>query len=255
MKCPMTYDFDVAELYRYLRAQFGPLKQAQVNAINRILEGAPGVVPFTVDRKKFFDGVRSRFGSLNVGQVEGFSAILDEWDRRKLEEPRWLACMLANVWHEVGGSMQPWIESQSKRDKTRPSVETAIHRLDAAHAAGKMSWVKQVYWRKDANGQSWLGRGPIQTTHKTNYQKFKNLLGVDFIADPEKMLEMEHAVQVLFEGFIRGIWTGHKLSDYFDADTNTPRESRRIINALQAADTVLGHYNKFLAALKESVNG
>ena len=60
-----------------------------------------------IDRKAFFDAVRRApaNGHLTVGQVDGMGRILDEWERRALTDVRWLAYMLATVWHETGAKM------------------------------------------------------------------------------------------------------------------------------------------------------
>jgi len=46
-----------------------------------------------IDRKKFFDGVRQQpfSGKLTKTNVEGMTAVLDEWERRKLTDLRWLS--------------------------------------------------------------------------------------------------------------------------------------------------------------------
>lgn len=46
----------------------------------------------SIDRTKFFAGIRQQPfpGKLTAGQVSGTSAILDEWDRRKLTDLRHL---------------------------------------------------------------------------------------------------------------------------------------------------------------------
>jgi len=80
-----------------------------------------------IDRKLFFSGIRqSPFpGKLTSGQVSGTSAIIDEWERRKLTDLRWLAYMLGTVKWETDHSMQPIIEgggsrTRSNRQRARP---------------------------------------------------------------------------------------------------------------------------------------
>src|SRR5262245_21060146 len=62
-----------------------------------------------IDPKIFFDGVRRKLfaGRLSQRQVDGMNAILAEWTRRQLEEPRWLAYMLATVYWETAHTMWP----------------------------------------------------------------------------------------------------------------------------------------------------
>jgi predicted chitinase len=204
-----------------------------------------------LDRKVFFDRVRKApfSGSMTLGQVEGMNAILDEWERQKLKDLRWLAYMMATAFHETATTMQPVIETRQPKEATNPSVDTAIARLERAWAAGKMPWVKTAYWRKDAHGQSWLGRGLPQVTHEYNYARAEKETGIPFTRDPSLMLIMANAVPVMFSGMIKGWFTGRKLSDYFGGAKADSFNARRIINATQKAAVVADHYNDFHGAL------
>jgi putative chitinase len=50
-------------------------------------------------------------GRLTQAQIDGMTATLTEWDKRKLLDNRWLAYMLATAFHETGGKMQPLREN------------------------------------------------------------------------------------------------------------------------------------------------
>lgn len=205
-----------------------------------------------IDRKVFFDAVRQDpfGGRLTAGQVDGCVSILGEWERRKLTDLRHLAYMLATPFHETAGTMQPVIETRQPSEDKNPSVDTAIARLERAWAAGKMPWVKTAYWRKDADGFSWLGRGLPQVTHKSNYTWAEAETGVPFTKNPDLMLKMEHAVPVMFIGMLKGKFTGRRLADYFSSNEDDPVNARRIINATESAVKVAGYHRAFLKALK-----
>src|SRR4051812_15282121 len=53
-----------------------------------------------IDRSAFFAGVRKALGRLKQSQVDGFTRILNEAERRQTMLPR-LAYMLATVWWET----------------------------------------------------------------------------------------------------------------------------------------------------------
>jgi hypothetical protein len=141
-------------------------------------------------------GPRARVEGISAGacrrsrstQVVGFNAILDEWERRKLKNLRWLAYMLATGWHETATRMEPVIESRQPKEASNPPVDEAIARLERAWKAGKMPWVKSAYWRKDAAGRSYLGRGLPQITHADNYRKLGKRIGVDLVSAPDRLL-------------------------------------------------------------------
>lgn len=207
-----------------------------------------------MNRAAFYASVRQRtsgvFGtSLSQAQVQGVEAILDEAVRRGTPL-RHLAYILATAYHETGGQMQPVKETVYASSKDRnPSDETVINRLEVAWKAGKLGSVKTPYWRKDANGKSWFGRGLVQITHKANYQKLGLLIGVDLVKDPSKALELSTAVKILFVGMELGSFTGKSLSDYLDAEKPDYEGARRIINGMDKAATIAGYAWAFERAL------
>ena len=207
-----------------------------------------------MNRKAFFDALRRRdsglFGtSLSQGQVQGTEAILDEAERRGTPL-RHLAYILATDYHETGGQMQPVKETVYASSKDRnPSDETVIKRLDAAWKAGKLGSVKTPYWRKDADGKSWFGRGLVQITHEANYQKLSLLIGVDLVRNPSKALELSTAVQILFTGMELGSFTGKALSDYIGDGRADYVGARRIVNGTDKAVLIAGYAEAFEKAL------
>jgi hypothetical protein len=205
-----------------------------------------------MDRKTFYDSVRNGPfpGKLTQEQVDGMNVILDEWDKRGLTELSWLAYMLATAFHETARTMQPVIETRRASEPTNPSVDTAIARLDNAWNSGKLPWVKQPYWRKDENGQSWLGRGFVQLTHKSNYARAEQELKIPCTQQPELMLQAGPAAQVMFGGMMGGWFTGKKLSDYLGGGKVDFLNARRIINGLDRASDIASYADQFFGAVK-----
>lgn len=205
-----------------------------------------------MNRKAFFDALRRRdsglFGtSLSQGQVEGVEAILDEAERRGTPL-RQLAYILATAYHESAHTMQAVRETLAKTD------DGAIAALEKAWKAGKLKWVKTPYWRKDADGKSWFGRGLVQITHKANYQKLGLLIGVDLVKDPSKALELSTAVQILFAGMELGSFTGKSLDHYIsngrtDFGRTDYEGARQIVNGTDKAALIAGYAVAFERAL------
>ena len=204
-----------------------------------------------MDRKAFYDNVRQGPfpGKLTQEQVDGMNVILDEWDKRGLKELSWLAYMLATAYHETAHTMQPVIETRRASEPSNPSVDTAIARLDNAWNSGKLPWVKQPYWRKDADGMSWLGRGFVQLTHKTNYQRAEKELKIPCTTQPELMLTAGPAAQVMFGGMMGAWFTGKKLSDYLGNGKTDFLNARRIINGLDRASDIANYASQFAHAV------
>lgn len=183
-----------------------------------------------IDRKKFFDKVRPLFGKISQSQVDGMSAILNEWEARGLTDLRWLAYMLATTYHETAGTMQPIRE----------------------YGRGK----GKLYGKVDAKtGQIYYGRGFVQLTWASNYKTMGTLLGVDLYNNPERALRMDIATQIMFEGMLtaksfRGDFTGRSLEQYFNNKVDDPVNARKIINGLDKAKLIAGYHYKFLNALQ-----
>jgi predicted chitinase len=204
------------------------------------------------NRAAFFDFIRMRLfkGKLGAGQVEGLEAILDLWRARiPGGRPDGLAYVLATAFHETEATMQPVRETLAASDAA------AIGRLDRAFSAGRLGSVKAPYWRPDADGRSWLGRGLVQLTHKRNYEAMSKVTGIDLVADPSRTMEMDVAATILIEGMRLGSFTGRKLDDYFAAGKTDWIGARRIINGRDRAELAAGYGRTFRAALAHLGSG
>ncbi|MCV9997751.1 hypothetical protein OE766_05785 [Pararhizobium sp. YC-54] len=196
-------------------------------------------------RKTFFDAVRASLfdGVLQKRQVAGLTAILDRGSIGKTDD-RWLAYMLATAHHETGRTMQPVRETFAASDAR------AIALLDSAFEHGRLPSVSVPYWRRDAEGKTWLGRGLVQLTHRTNYEKMTLLTGIDLISNPGRAMELTVATDILFIGMETGAFTGRRLGQYFSATKEDWTGARRIINGRDRAERVAGYGRRYLAAIR-----
>lgn len=193
----------------------------------------------------FFARVRALLfdGSLSAGQVAGIHAVLASCDRHNVTDLKYRAYILASVFHETGERMQPVRETFAKSDSE------AVQRLEKAFKAGQLTWVKTPYWRPDADGKSWFGRGLIQITHRDNYLKLGKRLGVDLVANPDRALDLATSADIAVVGMAEGLFTGKELSDYFDDTSAKWVEARRIVNGTDRAALIAEYGVKFHAAL------
>lgn len=199
-----------------------------------------------INRNFFFSHIRNVLfdGSLKQSQVGGLTAVLDKWEAESpAADDRWLAYMLGTAHHETGRTFQPVRETFASSD------DAAIGILDKAFKAGKLPWVKSMYWRRDPDGKSWLGRGLVQITHKDNYAKLSNMVGTDLVADPSAAMRMPVALAIMFEGMKRGAFTAKKLADFFGPAKEDWRNARRIINGVERADLVASYAKQYYGAL------
>ncbi|MBB4007818.1 glycoside hydrolase family 19 protein [Allorhizobium taibaishanense] len=198
-----------------------------------------------MDRAKFFAAVRSSLfgGALTQNQVNGMSSMLDAWQAGNMTDLRWLAYMLATAFHETAQTMQPVRETRAATD------EQAIAILDRSFAKGSLRWVKTPYWRIGADGKSWLGRGYVQLTHKSNYSKLGNAIGVDLVANPTLAMRDDIALKVMFTGMSEGLFTGAKLAHFFVGAKADWLGARLIINGKERAADVADYAKAFQAVL------
>jgi hypothetical protein len=126
--------------------------------------------------------------------------IAQEWEKTSFEDERWLAYCFATALHETAHTLQPVTEYGSK---------------EYLHA--------KKYW-------PYIGRGYVQLTWKSNYEKY----GIQ--DTPEKALEPELAAHIMIDGMTKGIFTGRKLSQYFNEAQDDPINARRIVNSLDQAE-------------------
>lgn len=192
-----------------------------------------------LDRKYFFDSIRDSLfnGKLNQQQVQGIEAILNEWEKRELNDLRWLAYIFATVYHETAKTMQP-IEEYGKgkgRKYGKKLKRTGI-----------------TYTLPD---KLYYGRGYVQLTWYENYETMGRLLHIDLLNQPELALLPEVAAEIMFEGMTKGNsnfgdFTGKSLEMYFNDKKENPINARRIINGTDKADLIAMYYYKFKQALK-----
>jgi predicted chitinase len=143
-----------------------------------------------------------------------------------MDDIRWLAYMLATVFHETGKGMWPNTEQGSDD-----------------YLQGKEYW-------------PYIGRGLVHLTWESNYRNASSALGLvgsrDLVDHPEYALDSLIAARVMFRGMAEGWFTGAKLGQYFNEEEDDPLNARRIINGNDCDDLIAGYHNTFLEALQEA---
>ncbi len=190
-----------------------------------------------INRTFFFDYAKQRLfgGSLKQSQVDGINAILDVWEKNYSDkDDRWLAYMLATAHHETDRRMQP-IEEYGK---------------GKGRAYGSRLKMNRTPYN-DVNG-IFYGRGFVQLTWYENYDKAGKKLGIDLLNDPSKALDLSVAAQIMFLGMMEGWFTGKKLSDYFNSNTEDWVNARRIINGTDKANLISSYGRNYYACISHT---
>jgi putative chitinase len=164
-------------------------------------------------------------GKMTESQEDGHTILLAEAHKRHWTDLRWLAYLLATVYHETARTMQPIDEFGKGRT--------------------------QPYGVKDPKtGQIYYGRGYVQLTWKANYERFEKRLNVELVSHPELAKIPVIAASIAFEGMEHGLFTGVGLPKYFDHDTTDWINARKIINGLDRAELIAVYAQQYYRILK-----
>lgn len=169
--------------------------------------------------KYFFERIRRAVfgGKLSATQVDGIERILAfrdaSWPGMSDDE---LAYVLATAVHETAFTMQPITERGGQR------------------------------YLRSKPYYPWIGRGLIQITWEKNYKLFR-------ISKPEDALKWPIALDVMFRGMIKGMFTGKKLADYI-VPGKKPNYvgARRIVNGTDRAGLIAGYALSFQDAFRQA---
>lgn len=199
-----------------------------------------------INRKLFYQNFRKQFGKITQSQVNGIEASFNEWElwvskKWTDNDLRKLAYILATDWHEGNKTMQPIKEMGGNAYFIKRYWENK----KIAKQLGNLSAQDTI---------DFCGKGKPQLTGRTNYTRMGKILGYDLVNNPDLMLDLKIATEVMFEGMMsgrsfKGDFTGKQLSNYFNATTNDPINARRIINGTDKAELIEGYHYKFLKCL------
>ena len=180
-----------------------------------------------INRASYFDHVRANLfgGAMTQQQVDGQGVILGLWDAEATGSPmddiRWLAYILATTYVETDKKIWPIRE----------------------YGLGK---------GKDY-GTTYYGRGFVQLTWEENYDRAGAALSLiddrDPVSHPDIVLDSLVAARIMFRGMAEGWFTGAKLGDFFDQNTDDPINARTIINGHDRDVEIAGYHAEFLIAL------
>lgn len=193
-----------------------------------------------------FDKVRPIFGgSLRQHHVDGINTIISKAE--KYPQPlSFTAYNLGTAVVETGFSMQPVRETEFHG--RRYTDAQVVARLDRAYQQGRLKQVKKPYWRVDSDGKSWFGRGYVQITHKDNYRRVGDRIGVDLVEDPSRALNPDVAATIMVIGCQEGLFSGRRLGEFLPGDFYN---ARKVVNGLDRAQEIADYASRFLEALTE----
>lgn len=204
-----------------------------------------------INRQFFFDQVRATLftGKLSQKQVDGLTFILDVWEAsHSAKDDRWLAYALGTAFHETAFTMQPIHEFGGSNYFFRM--------YDMQSPLPKRRLVAQRLGNnKPGDGVLFHGRGYVQLTGRSNYQRMGTAFSVDLTsgtAAADRVLKPDLAAKIMFKGMEEGVFTGARFKSFFQGQTADWRNARKIINGLDCADAIAGYGKKFYAAISHT---
>lgn len=104
-------------------------------------------------------------------------------------------------------------------------------------------------------GARYKGRGMVQLTHKSNYAKQGERLGLDLVNNPELIRDANVAANILVHGMITGGFTGRRLDQYVGNGKNDVNNARRTVNGYVQAQVnqVNAKYNEIAPQIDQYI--
>lgn len=209
----------------------------------RLDQVSPPLPPIThpaFDRGAFFAVLRgTSLRHQKPAQVEGTELLLDKLHGLRTS---WVAYALATTWHETAYTMQPVREYGGNAYFKRM--------YDPQGARPKVA--KVLGNTMPGDGALFAGRGYVQLTGRTNYDRAGKATGYPLLGNPDLAMRPDIAAEILRAGMLEGWFTGRKFSSALpDAVASKAqfREARRIINGTDKADKIADHAMVFQSAL------
>ena len=183
-----------------------------------------------IDKNKFlFMYEANAFKPMNNSQQDGLLLLLSCFeDDDHIQDIRWIAYMLATVFHECAGTWKP-IEEYGKGKGRKYGLADPV------------------------SGHVYYGRGYVQLTWAGNYKTMGKTLGVDLYNDPDLALIPDIAYKIMSQGMRSGSFTGASLKSKIHDDVCDYFNARRIINGTDCAEKIAGYAEKFETILKACI--
>lgn len=185
--------------------------------------------------EQFFNIVRPLFGNkMTQSQVDGLKFLVDNTKEVPLQQR---AYILATVLLETGKTMKPIYEYGGVKYFDKYDV-------------GRLAIALGNTPIKDGDGYKYRGRGYVQITGRSNYNRASLALKKDFVNNPDLALQPDNAILILKRGMLEGWFTGKKLGDYVNSDQVDYVNARRVVNGTDRAKTIASYAVVFEEALK-----
>ena len=164
----------------------------------------------------YINACEKAFGDMDKLQRESIEEIIRAFDKYGDKDLNKLAYILGTARHE--SNFRPIEERRAASSQT-----------DVYNRQNK-------YWYT-----GYYGRGFVQLTWQSNYQKMSDLLSINFVANPSLALEPKYAARILVQGMMQGSFTRKKLDTYINDQEQDFYNARKTVNGTDRAARIEGY--------------
>lgn len=173
------------------------------------------------------------------------------------------------------GSLPEWqrrpvmriVEEGKRRERSIEDVayvlgtgyhETKRWKYDEEIGEGRGRDYGELIWLVRGKRVSYHGRSDVQLTWLHNYARMSVFLTlehgreINLVSNPDLAKEPEMSSLIIWEGMIRGMFTGKNLADYIRPGKPNYIGARRIVNGTDRARMIAGYARKFETALRNA---
>jgi len=170
-----------------------------------------------MNTKSFYDTIRPTLfsGKISESQFKGLEAILSEYYRLCVNDPRKLAYILATAYHETAKTFQPIAEYGKGKNYDYGK---------------KIKMSRKPYTTPD---KLYYGRGFVQLTWYENYDAMGKQLGLDLLNNPDLLLTPLIASNSIVYGMKNGIYFGRRLDQFISGKMADYNKASRIVGDIK----------------------
>lgn len=191
-------------------------------------------------KAKFYQSIKASLfkGKLTQAQVSNIELLISEYREYAGLDYRHLAYILATVYHETAGTMEPIREYGLGKGKDYGGF---LKYGSGPGKRAKYTFPAQVYY----------GRGHTQNTWFENYDALTkaNNKGWNFLENPDLLLQPEPSAWATLYAMVKGLYTGKRLTSYINDLVTDFGGARYIINGQDKADLIAGYAIRIYNAL------
>lgn len=205
------YNYDVDGLY-------GKITREALRDFKEVysLSGGDILGPTTAEFLLRLDTLKPEGGRLTTtsSKKDVQSAIVRECKRQGLTLNSQIAYILATVQHETNNTFKPVREAY---------------------------WLSEEWRRINLRYYPYYGRGYVQLTWRFNYKKYGEILGINLLDNPDKVMDPNIALFILVDGMGKGRFTSRKLGTYVNGGKTDFIGARDVVNPDDVPALIAGY--------------